>query len=49
MRAPRPSLLAVRPDLPAGIDPWLEKALAINRDDRFPTIRDMWKAFRAMV
>jgi serine/threonine protein kinase len=49
MRAPRPSLLALRPELPAGIDRWVEQALAINRDERFQTIRALWSAFRALV
>jgi eukaryotic-like serine/threonine-protein kinase len=49
MRAPRPSIVALRPDLPAGFDEWVKKALAINRDDRFPTMRALWASFRALV
>jgi eukaryotic-like serine/threonine-protein kinase len=42
-RGPRPSLLALRPDLPAGIDQWVEKALASSRDDRFQSVRSLWE------
>jgi eukaryotic-like serine/threonine-protein kinase len=44
-RGPRPSLHALRPDLPVSIDEWVQKALAISRDDRFPSVRKMWNAF----
>lgn len=42
-RGPRPSLHAVRPDLPAEIDRWVEKALASSREDRFQSVRSLWK------
>jgi serine/threonine-protein kinase len=42
--AKRPSLRALRPDLAEGIDPWVERALAINREDRFERVRPMWDA-----
>ncbi len=49
LRAPRPSLVAVRPDLPASIDAWVLRALAADRDQRFPTVRDLWSAFCEIV
>jgi eukaryotic-like serine/threonine-protein kinase len=33
--APRPSLHQLRPDLPSKIDEWVERALAIDRDERY--------------
>jgi serine/threonine-protein kinase len=47
-RGPRPSLRAARRGLPSGIDPWIEKALAIDPDDRFASIRDMWNELRQL-
>lgn len=48
-RGPRPSLHAVRPDLPPGVDDWVEQALAIEPGDRFLRVRAMWNAFRDAV
>jgi eukaryotic-like serine/threonine-protein kinase len=45
--ARRPSLHAVRPDLAPSIDNWVEKALAIDRNDRFERIRSMWETLLA--
>jgi serine/threonine-protein kinase len=45
--APRPSLRALRPELPEAIDDWAEYALAIERDARFQTVRALWNAFRS--
>jgi eukaryotic-like serine/threonine-protein kinase len=47
-RGARPSLHAIRPDLPPAIDGWVQKALAIKRDERFPTVRKLWTALRAV-
>jgi serine/threonine protein kinase len=47
-RAPRPSLRAKRPDLPASIDAWVDKALAASPDDRFATIAKMWDVLRTI-
>lgn len=41
---PRPSLHAIRPDLPPSVDEWVEQALAANRDLRFARVRAMWNA-----
>lgn len=43
--APRPSLHALRPDLPKEIDEWVAQALAIQRELRFARMRGMWAAF----
>jgi serine/threonine protein kinase len=47
-RAPRPSIVALRPDLPASMDAWMDKALAIQPADRFATTVKMWDALRAI-
>jgi serine/threonine-protein kinase len=47
--APRPSLRALRPDLPAAIDDWVEHALAIEREARFQSVRALWNAFVSVV
>jgi serine/threonine-protein kinase len=41
--APRPSLVAVRPDLPRSVDAWVQKALAVDRTQRFENVRALWK------
>jgi eukaryotic-like serine/threonine-protein kinase len=46
-RAARPSMLALRPDLPRDADEWLAQALAIDREERFGNVRAMWNAFLA--
>jgi len=47
-RAPRPSIVKIRPDLPSSMDVWVDKALAIQPDDRFATTVKMWDALRAI-
>lgn len=37
--ADRPSLHALRPELPRNVDIWVERALAIEPGDRFPSVR----------
>ncbi len=46
---PRPSLLAIRRELPGGIDPWMQRALAIEGDDRFASIEQMWRELAKLV
>jgi serine/threonine-protein kinase len=41
----RPSLHALRPDLPPTVDHWVEQALAIDRGQRFDGVDGMWRAF----
>ena len=47
-RGPRPSLHAIRPDLPATIDDWVQKALAISPDDRFTSVRTLWTVLHSI-
>jgi serine/threonine-protein kinase len=42
--APRPSLHALRPDLPKVIDAWVGHALAVEREDRFQKASALWNA-----
>jgi len=41
-RGARPSLHALRPELPANVDRWVDKALASDRNDRFQNVRSLW-------
>jgi eukaryotic-like serine/threonine-protein kinase len=45
----RPSLRALRPDLGADIDSWVEQAMAIKPDERFMRVRAMWTALRSIL
>jgi serine/threonine-protein kinase len=42
----RPSLYALRPDLPFEIDAWIAQALAIDPERRFHRVRGMWGALK---
>lgn len=46
---PRPKLTAARPELPPAVDRWVEQALAIKADDRFPSVRAMWSALTGLL
>jgi eukaryotic-like serine/threonine-protein kinase len=44
--APRPSLRAIRSDLPRKVDDWVRTALAIEPRDRFENVSSLWAAFK---
>lgn len=43
--APRPSLHALRQDLPPEVDDWVQQTLAVDPRQRFQTVLAMWRAF----
>ena len=45
---PRPSLHALRTSLPAAIDAWIERALAIEPEQRFQSVADAMSALEAI-
>jgi eukaryotic-like serine/threonine-protein kinase len=45
----RPSLQAVRTSLPAAIDPWIQRALAIFPEDRFQSVAEAFTALEAVL
>jgi eukaryotic-like serine/threonine-protein kinase len=47
--APRPSLRALRPDLPEDIDAWVSAALAVDPEQRFQKARALWNALMQCV
>jgi serine/threonine-protein kinase len=48
LRGERPSLRQLRADLPPDVDRWVQKALAIDPDQRFQTIREQWAAIEGL-
>lgn len=42
----RPSLHALRHDLTPAVDEWVKRALAVRREDRFPTVQSLWSTLR---
>lgn len=40
--SPRPKLSVLRPELPEEIDAWVERALAVERDQRYAYIPTLW-------
>lgn len=49
MTGERPSLHALRPSLPRTIDIWVEKALAIDPNDRFQSVRALWTSLEGLL
>ena len=49
MTGERPSLHALRPSLPRAIDVWVEKALAIDPNDRFQSVRALWNSLEGLL
>jgi len=47
-RGARPSIRKLRPDLPATIDEWVQKALAADPADRFANVSKLWSVLRAI-
>jgi serine/threonine-protein kinase len=45
----RPSLQAQRKSLPASIDPWIQRALAIDPAQRFQSIREAFSSLEAIL
>jgi eukaryotic-like serine/threonine-protein kinase len=48
LRGTRPSLHAARPDLPPAIDAWSQKTLAVDAEQRFQSIHQMWSALEGL-
>jgi serine/threonine-protein kinase len=44
---PRPSAVALRPELPVTVDAWFKRALAVEPADRFQTGGELYAAFEA--
>jgi eukaryotic-like serine/threonine-protein kinase len=44
---PRPSVIALRPELSPAVDVWMNRALAIQRDERYQTGSDFYEALAA--
>jgi serine/threonine-protein kinase len=45
--APRPRIHALRPELSPDIDAWVEQALAVDREQRFSSVKGTWHALRS--
>ncbi|WP_437875644.1 serine/threonine-protein kinase [Sorangium sp. So ce513] len=48
-RGPRPSLHALRPDLPPEVDAWVARALAVTPEARFQDVRALWAALEPLL
>jgi serine/threonine-protein kinase len=49
MNGERPSLHALRPSLPRTVDIWVEKALAVDPNDRFQSVRALWSSLEGLL
>lgn len=47
--APRPALTPLRPDLPPEIESWVARALAIDKEERYPYVSTMWNDLISVV
>ncbi|MBI2391979.1 MAG: serine/threonine protein kinase [Deltaproteobacteria bacterium] len=48
LTAKRPSLHAIRPDeIPPDVDPWVQKALAIDPNQRYQNVTELWRELKA--
>ncbi|MBX3181352.1 MAG: serine/threonine protein kinase [Polyangiaceae bacterium] len=47
--SPRPSLWALRPELPPEVDEWVAQVLAVSPDARFRKVRGMWEALQSVL
>ncbi len=45
-RGERPRIRVFRPELPVTIESWVQKALAIDKNDRFPSVGKLWSSLR---
>jgi len=45
----RPSLRQYRPDLSERVDAWVERALAADPHERYPSVRELWEALCEVV
>jgi eukaryotic-like serine/threonine-protein kinase len=48
-RGARPSLQALRPELPAAIDSWVAKSLAVAADARYQSVGEMWAELQGIL
>jgi serine/threonine protein kinase len=48
-KGPRPSIVELRPDLPADLDAWIAQSLAIEPDDRFVRVGGQFAALRGVL
>jgi eukaryotic-like serine/threonine-protein kinase len=49
LKDPRPKLHHERPELPPEIDTWIERSLAVDRNQRYPYVSVMWNELISLV